>query len=234
MGKRLEQEKPKSLIEIDNRKLIDIQLNELQLAGIKAEDVYVVTGYKSELFSEYKLNKILNKDYETTNQVYSISCVSNLSDEKEVVVIYGDIIFENTLISKLYEQNYNFVIPTFNDFKKLWQDRGDYDFNDLESFSINKKGGILDIGNIVEDIDQVQGQFMGIVYFDNYWFKRFLELYESYKLLHEKKFLTLQTTNFLNYLIKNDVHIQSLKYDGYFMELDNQKDLDLIRKTLPF
>ena len=69
MGKRLEQEKPKSLIEIDNRKLIDIQLNELQLAGIKAEDVYVVTGYKSELFSEYKLNKILNKDYETTNQV---------------------------------------------------------------------------------------------------------------------------------------------------------------------
>ena len=234
MGKRLKQEKPKSLIEIDNRKLIDIQLNELQLAGIKAEDIYVVTGYKSELFSEYKLNKILNQDFETTNQVYSISCASNLSDEKEVVVIYGDIIFENTLISKLYKQNYNFVIPTFNDFKKLWQDRGDYDFNDLESFSINKKGEILDIGNIVEDIDQVQGQFMGIVYFDNYWFKRFLELYESYKLLHKKKFLTLQTTNFLNYLIKNDVHIQSLKYDGYFMELDNQKDLDLIRKTLPF
>ena len=83
-------------------------------------------------------------------------------------------------------------------------------------FQLTKKGGILDIGNIVEDIDQVQGQFMGIVYFDNYWFKRFLELYESYKLLHEKKFLTLQTTNFLNYLIKNDVHIQSLKYDGIF------------------
>ena len=75
---------------------------------------------------------------------------------------------------------------------------------------------------------------MGIVYFDNFWFKDFLQLYESYKIIDEKKSLVIQTTNFLNYLIKNDTHIQSLKYDGYFMELDNQKDLSLIEKAFLF
>ena len=47
----------------------------------------VVAGYKSELFSEYKLNTFFNQYYETTHQVYSISCASSLSDAKEVVVI---------------------------------------------------------------------------------------------------------------------------------------------------
>ena len=234
MGKRLNQKKPKSFIDIDNRKLIDIQLSELNKAGIKSEDIYIVTGYKSELFSEYKLNTFFNQYYETTHQVYSISCASSLSDAKEVVVIYGDVIFENILVSTLHEQNHNFVIPSYENFKRLWEDRGDYNYTDLESFTINENGRILDIGNEIKDINQVQGQFMGIVYFDNFWFKDFLQLYESYKIIDEKKSLVIQTTNFLNYLIKNDTHIQSLKYDGYFMELDNQKDLSLIRKTLPF
>ena len=82
MGKRLNQKKPKSFIDIDNRKLIDIQLSELNKAGIKSEDIYIVTGYKSELFSEYKLNTFFNQYYETTHQVYSISCASSLSDAK--------------------------------------------------------------------------------------------------------------------------------------------------------
>ena len=75
---------------------------------------------------------------------------------------------------------------------------------------------------------------MGILYFNNFWFKTFLELYDDYMSLDKTKSLQIQTTQFLNYLIKNDIYIQSFQYDGYFMELDNKKDLDLIRKTLPF
>ena len=145
MGKRLNQKKPKSFIDIDNRKLIDIQLSELNKAGIKSEDIYIVTGYKSELFSEYKLNTFFNQYYETTHQVYSISCASSLSDAKEVVVIYGDVIFENILVSTLHEQNHNFVIPSYENFKRLWEDRGDYNYTDLESFTIDENGRILDI-----------------------------------------------------------------------------------------
>ena len=50
MGKRLNQKKPKSFIDIDNRKLIDIQLSELNKAGIKSEDINIVTGYKVNFF----------------------------------------------------------------------------------------------------------------------------------------------------------------------------------------
>ena len=234
MGSRLEQKKPKSLIDIDNRKLIDIQLSELKKAGIKINDVSVITGYKNELFSEYKFQKFVNHSYETTNQVYSISCASSLSIEKEVLVLYGDVIFEYSLINTLYKQKDDFVVPSYVKFKSLWESRGDFQFNDLESFLTNKHGRILEIGNDVLDIHNVQGQFMGVLYFNNYWFKTFLELYDAYKVVNKKNSLSIQTTNFLNYLIKNDIYIQSLKYDGYFMELDNKKDLDLIRKTLPF
>ncbi len=234
MGSRLGQEIPKSLIDIDNRKLIDIQIGELIKAGVKIEDISIVAGYKNELFSEYKFQKFVNQYFETTNQVYSISCASSLSSEKEVVVVYGDVLFEHSLISDLYQQIDNFIVPSYIRFKSLWEDRGDHEYKDLESFSTNKFGKILDIGNNITDISNVQGQFMGILYFNNFWFKTFLELYDDYMSLDKTKSLQIQTTQFLNYLIKNDIYIQSFQYDGYFMELDNKKDLDLIRKTLPF
>ncbi len=58
-GSRLNYDKPKSLIDLDGRKLIEVQLNQLFLAGIKKEDINLVIGYKEELFEGYKYIKNL-------------------------------------------------------------------------------------------------------------------------------------------------------------------------------
>ena len=55
-GSRLKHDKPKSLIDLDGRKLIEVQLNQLFLAGIKKEDINLVIGYKEELFEGYNNN----------------------------------------------------------------------------------------------------------------------------------------------------------------------------------
>ena len=49
----------------------------------------------------------------------------------------------------------------------------------LESFSVDDEGKILNIGNNVNDIEDVQGQFMGIVYFGNYKFSEFINYYKD-------------------------------------------------------
>ena len=51
-GSRLNLNLPKSLVKVDERCMLDIQLSQLYSAGIKSEDITIVTGYKKNLFSK--------------------------------------------------------------------------------------------------------------------------------------------------------------------------------------
>lgn len=231
-GSRLNLNLPKSLVKVDERCMLDIQLSQLYSAGIKSEDITIVTGYKKNLFSKYNFKKVNNNLYKKTGQVYSISCASHLAQEKEVLVIYGDILFEKELILELNNLTHDFIVPSYSNFKNLWINRGDSDFKDLETFS-TCNGKLLEIGNEVDNIELVNGQFMGILYFNNFYFSKFLEWYSYYeKHFGLKASRVLQTTTFLNYLISNNVDIFSANYKGYFMELDSYDDLKLIQNTL--
>ena len=54
-GSRLNLNLPKSIVKVDDRCMLDIQLSQLYSAGIKPEDITIVTGYKNNLFSISKL-----------------------------------------------------------------------------------------------------------------------------------------------------------------------------------
>ena len=76
----LSYEKPKALIEVKGEVLIERQIRQLREAGIS--EIYVVVGYKSELFSylEEKLgiHIINNPDYNTRNNNASIYAVKDI------------------------------------------------------------------------------------------------------------------------------------------------------------
>ena len=76
----LSYEKPKALIEVKGEVLIERQIRQLREAGIS--EIYIVVGYKSELFSylEEKLGVhiIKNPDYNTRNNNASIYAVKDI------------------------------------------------------------------------------------------------------------------------------------------------------------
>lgn len=76
----LSYERPKALITVKGEVLIERQIRQLKEAGIK--DIYVVTGYKAEMFSylEEKLGVHLvhNPEYLTRNNNGSIYAVRNI------------------------------------------------------------------------------------------------------------------------------------------------------------
>ena len=113
--------------------------------------------------------------------------------------------------------------------------KGDCDFDDLETFIKDGNHNLLEIGNKVDDINLVNGQFWRILYFNNYMFEKFLKWYEEYKNTYgDQDYYEIQTTTFLNHLIRKNINIKTIDYDGYFRELDNEKDLKLIRESLIF
>ncbi|MFC1685686.1 NTP transferase domain-containing protein [Nanoarchaeota archaeon] len=108
MGTRLKEilnGKPKPLLEIKGKPLIQYSLEALAAAGVKKATIAL--GFKGEIIKEYlekwkgdiELSYVFNKSYETTGSMHSL--YTALRNSKECLVLDGDIVYDGEIINKL-------------------------------------------------------------------------------------------------------------------------------------
>ena len=113
MGKRLAkytQNNTKCMVEVAGQKLIDRAIESLKIAGIKR--FVIVIGYKGENLKKYILENhkgemdfvfIENKDYATTNNIYSFYLAKDELIKDDTILMESDVIYEPDLIKKMVE-----------------------------------------------------------------------------------------------------------------------------------
>ena len=137
--------------------------------------VNIITGYKSKLIikqNKIKKFKILkNEKYSVTNMVYS-SFVANPS-EKEIVICYGDIIFDEKIFNLIKNSKKKNLILINSNWLKYWKKRMSKSqiFKDAEDIMINKNKKLLSIGGKIKRLPRFQ--YMGIIKLEN---KNFFKL----------------------------------------------------------
>lgn len=99
---------PKSLIKVNNRPLIEIQIENLLSIGVK--NITIVVGYLSECFfylkAKYGVEIINNENYAKYNNIYTMSLViDQLSDS---YVIDADVFMTKNFLVKKPEQSIYF------------------------------------------------------------------------------------------------------------------------------
>ena len=74
----INQNKPKALLTVDDKPLIERQIEQLHQVGIT--DITIVVGFMKEAFDyltdKYNVKLVYNKDYAIKNNLYSLACVS--------------------------------------------------------------------------------------------------------------------------------------------------------------
>ena len=98
---------PKCLIEINNKTILEYQLESFKHAGIK--NIYIVTGFQDNKIknflkkSKFNLNikLIQNKIFSTTNNMYSASLAKKFLFDKDFILCNGDVVIEKKIIRKL-------------------------------------------------------------------------------------------------------------------------------------
>lgn len=74
----INQNKPKALLTVDEKPLIERQIEQLHQVGIS--DITIVVGFMKEAFDyltdKYNVKLVYNKDYAIKNNLYSLACVS--------------------------------------------------------------------------------------------------------------------------------------------------------------
>lgn len=101
--------KPKCLVEVHKRAILDYQFSALRDSGI--QDVAIVTGYYHQSIVDYcdrkniKITIIHNKDFETTNNAYGIWLARDyVADSKDgFLLINADLIFSSDTLKFLIE-----------------------------------------------------------------------------------------------------------------------------------
>ena len=91
-------DRPKCLVEINEKSLIDRQIEILESEGIN--NIVLIGGYKAEMLKN-KGNKLkINKKFSETNMVWTLfSAEEEL--EGSVIVSYGDIVYSQEVLKKL-------------------------------------------------------------------------------------------------------------------------------------
>ena len=113
----LTKDKPKCLVEFSGKTLLDRLLKTFKICGVN--DIVLVIGHKSKKIDHADLDLVKNESYSNTGIMHSLFCARE-KFEKAVIVSYGDIIFENSVLEKLLESKYDITAVVDKKWKRYW------------------------------------------------------------------------------------------------------------------
>lgn len=222
--------KPKCLVELADKPLIQWQIEALKKAGIT--EIAIVKGYLSDKIAIPEIKYFKNIRWSRTNMVMSLLSAENWLKKYNCVVSYADIVYPADTVSKLIKKKGDILITYDSDWLKLWRRRFNNPLSDAETFRIGAGGILLEIGNRAESIDEIRGQYMGLLKFTPCGWKS-VEKYLSGLTSKELDFLDM--TSLLRGLLKSGVLIKTVPIKGKWFEVDSENDLklynSLIRKS---
>jgi phosphoenolpyruvate phosphomutase len=92
------QDRPKTMLDVKGRTILDRQVAALHDCGIR--DITVVRGYKKEEVVAEGVHFVDNDRYQDTGEFASLLCAASVLDGA-CVLLYGDIIFEPAILARL-------------------------------------------------------------------------------------------------------------------------------------
>ncbi len=212
----------KSLLKINNIRLIDNLISNFKKNNLN--DISIVTGHNHFEFQKKIINQnkdikfINNMNYKKNNILDSLILALNKLDD-DLIISYADIYFKKNLIKKIInnKKNDTLILPVLKNWQKIWKIRKQNILEDAETLELDKYKNLKSIGQKINNLKNVDGQFMGVLYIPKKLVKNLLNI------CTKNNFSNLDITTFLN-LIKDQIKIKCFFYYGHWYEFDNYID----------
>ena len=221
--KSLTDERPKCLVELRGKPLLEWQLESLRAAGIS--DIAVVTGYKRELLAGRGLSEFHNPRWAETNMVSSLACAESWLQGEPCIVSYSDIFYSPVAVQSLINCEAALAVTYDPNWLQLWTERFGDPLLDAETFRLSATKTLAEIGNKPQSVDDVQGQYMGLLRFTPEGWAEVVRLRAE---LSPQQRDSMHMTNTLQRVIDaGRVPIEAVAYTGEWGEVDSSEDLSV-------
>lgn len=220
--------KPKCLVKIQNKTLLDWQLDKLNESGIS--NISLVGGYKINKIknlNDKRIKKIyFNKKYHSTNMVKSLLIAKELFYE-DLIITYADIIYSHELILKLINSDFDNAILVDLEWLKLWSKRFKNPLDDAESLKFDNNFNLTEIGLKSHSIENIMAQYIGIIKFNNNTLN-YIKKLDSDGLIQNNMYMT----ELLNKLVNDKIKIKVVPIRRKWIEIDSTNDLEIYENEL--
>ncbi len=216
-------DRPKCLVELKGKPLIERQIAALRQGGV--DKIGVVRGYRAEMIDFAGLSYFANERWADTNIVMSLAAAAPWLSSAPVIVSYGDIFYRSELVRGLASAPGQLVISYDRAWHRLWSRRFDDPLADAETFRIDGAGQLLEIGGKTKRIEDIQGQYMGLLKFTPPAWRTVAALLDT---VEQPTRDCLDMTALLRrLLVAKTVPIDTFATDGQWGEIDNPEDVAL-------
>lgn len=213
---------PKCLTQLCGKTLLTRQIEALKQAGV--EEIGIVRGYMAEKIRVGGMKYFENTGWNETNMLMSLCCAEEWLKSDACIVSYSDIVYADKVISLLTGCGKNIAITYSTNWLDLWKKRFEQPLSDAETFKIDKNHYITEIGSKARSLDEIEGQYMGLLKFTPAGWR---EVKNYLNTLEPSKINKMDMTSLLSGLIKSGTGIYAAAYGGLWLEVDNENDLKL-------
>ena len=225
--------RPKCLVEVSGKALLDWQLSVARKVGI--HDIAVVRGYRKEAIDRAGIIFFENPAYESTNMVETLWIAESVFNDG-FVVSYGDIIYEPLVLECLLTANHAISVVVDQEWQSYWERRFKNILDDAETLQVEKSGRIKCIGQEPSNIGEIDGQYIGLTMFKGEGVDALRSVYSQAKkeaaegrnpLRGQRPFPMLYMTDILQGIIDSGFPVHQVPVQRGWLEVDSQKDLEL-------
>ncbi|MEM7406434.1 MAG: NTP transferase domain-containing protein [Pseudomonadota bacterium] len=219
----LTDDRPKCLVEVAGKTILEHIVRALRSAGV--DDITVVTGYRADQIQRYQLATRHNERYATTNMVYSLFCAEDLLVDDDVLVVYGDIVFHPDAVKRLIAEPAGVSIAVNTNWLEVWQVRMEDPLSDAETLRVDESNHIVDIGNKAGSLEEIEGQYMGLMLFRAHQLSAIRAMYHELRDAGDTtRFDNLMMTDFLQLIRDRVAPLQAVFVPGGWIEVDSVED----------
>ena len=233
-GKRmgaLTDDAPKCLCALAGRPVLSWTIEALRANGI--EEIVAVGGWQHQALDGWVDRVLVNSRWQHTNMVRSLLVAGDWLRREDVLVVYGDGAYGARAIGAALDGiGDDIVVPIDREWRALWQRRFLNPLDDAET--LTREGTRLTgIGSHAVSLDQIQGQFMGLLRTSPRGWTRIAKWIADYESMHSAAAVDrLDTTTLLQRLLETGESIACVEVDGGWVEIDSANDIAAAEETL--
>ena len=242
----LTDDRPKCMVEVNGRSIIERQLDTMRACGMKDEDITIVCGYCSDVlkkkFDNTKIHFIVNEQYNITNMVCSLMCARALMEsEEDIIISYGDIIYGEPVFEKILEAKDDMSVIVDDGWYEYWSERCENPLDDAETLMFDQDNYLTEIGQKTTELDKVKSQYIGLMRFKGEGLKEMLSLSAEAERRSNhgealwrttRNYAKMYMTDLLQGLIDEGHKLRAVHIQRGWFEIDDREDLKVVEAKL--
>ena len=159
---RLTESRPKCVLPIAGRPLIEYTIENLRLVG--CSEIVVIVGYKAGAVDVRNVRYVLNDDFENNNILHSFM---KAGDELigPVIASYSDIWVEPWIFRRLVETPGDIVLAVDQDWQPYYEGRTQHPLSEAENVYFDRNGSVVRLGKHLDPDaagELTCGEFIGL------------------------------------------------------------------------